>query len=265
MGLSQSTLNPANCLIFYPESNPDIDGYIHNTILPSNGHKIPLYYHIHNRSIKPSKRKCLVYSHGNSNTLESMRFTIHEFIALGIDLVFYDYQGYGYSNIEGNVYPCESACIQNLKDVVNFLRKRGYDDKNITLYGRSLGTGVVVEYLSQNDFHGKAILVCPFTRISEAAGNLAEKYLTMLDVFKSIEYIDKAQIPIFFIHAKEDHIVPFSHGPRLYKKYKESCKKNNIKIPPPLWVSKGDHNTFEYQYGFKKFMGRIDQFIKQKI
>ena len=261
MGLASSTLNPANSLIFFPESNRNIDGYIHNRILSSNGNKIPLYYHVHDKSVISSKRKCLIYSHGNASTLESLKFTIREFMKLEIDLVFYDYQGYGYSNINGNVYPCENACVQNLKDIAQYLKKLGYLDKNMILYGRSLGSGVSIKYISENSFNGKAIVVCPFTSICEVGGKFAEKYLSTFDVFRSIDHIEKVKIPVFFIHTREDRIVPFDHGQRLFQKYKNNCHRYNITVVPPLWVDKGDHNTFEYQYGFNNFIEHLKNFI----
>ena len=63
-------------------------------------------------------------------------------------VVAFDYQGYGLSEGE----PSESACYQDLACVVDYVNRALLTpNRNIYLVGQSLGTGVVIDYVSKRD------------------------------------------------------------------------------------------------------------------
>ena len=98
------------------------------------------------------------------------------------------------------------------------MNTRGVKNKNIILYGESLGTGVAVELGQINEFGG-IILESPFTSMTSAAKNiypwLPVKYL-LKDKYDSEKKIKNIKIPILIMHGKKDNIVPFKMGKKLY-------------------------------------------------
>jgi len=258
MGLVSSTINPGNFMIFHP---PDIKSntFIHNKTIISNGIEIPLYHHEYFKSKKNAK--CVIYSHGNSSDLQHLKSCIIQYMRMKIDMIFYDYQGYGYSSRNGNVYPGEYVCVQNLNDIVKYALDKGYQEKNITLWGRSLGTGVTMKYIQNNpDFKGKAIMMCPFTSILDVSGKMAKQYLSIINIFNSEEIVKTSTVPIFFIHSHEDNLVPISHSQIMYKDHAAIMTKYGKNIKKPLWVKRGCHNTFDEVYGLDKMLDQIKHF-----
>ena len=96
---------------------------------------------------------------------------------------------------------------------------KGIQDKNIILYGESLGTAIAVE-IAQNKKYAGVILESPFTSMV----NMGKKYYPFLpvnfllkDKFESEKKINKISVPVLIIHGKVDKIVPYAMGQKMYE------------------------------------------------
>ena len=58
----------------------------------------------------------------------------------------------GFSGNKGK--PTEKNLYHDAQEAVKWLKAQGLDNKNIILYGESLGTGVATELASKNNFGG---------------------------------------------------------------------------------------------------------------
>ena len=58
--------------------------------------------------------------------------------------------------------PNEIGLYEDAKSAIKWLKTKGIKEKNIILYGESLGTGVAVE-IAQNKNYAGVILESPFT------------------------------------------------------------------------------------------------------
>ena len=123
----------------------------------------------------------------------------------------------GFSGNEG--HPNEKGLYEDAKSALNWLKEKGIKEKNIVLYGESLGTAVAIE-VDQNKNYGGIILESPFTSME----NMAKKYypflpvkLLLKDKFESYKKINKIKIPVFIIHGKVDKIVPYVMGKKMYE------------------------------------------------
>ncbi|CAA9332245.1 MAG: hypothetical protein AVDCRST_MAG93-6245 [uncultured Chloroflexia bacterium] len=86
------------------------------------------------------------------------------------------------------------------------------------LYGFSLGSGVAVE-LASRVLVGALILEAPYTSLPDVA-RAAYRVVPptfMKNRFASKEKITGVKIPTLFIHAQDDHTVPYSQGETLHK------------------------------------------------
>lgn len=110
-------------------------------------------------SPKTKSDKIIIFSHGNGCDI----YTFYEYLKLmadnlGVMVVMYDYPSYGLSKGELN----EFTCYQCLQDVITHYKT--YTEK-ILLVGQSLGTGIVIDYISKNHWINPIILISPYKSI----------------------------------------------------------------------------------------------------
>ena len=130
---------------------------------------------------------------------------------------------------------------------------QGLDNKDIVLYGESLGTGVATELASKNNFGG-IILESPFTSMADVA-KLYYPYLPVNLLLKD-RYDTKSKIidirtPILIMHGKEDNIVPQKMGLELFE------KANNPKFS---YFPESDDHMMEYN---SQLLNKIKLFISK--
>ena len=108
---------------------------------------------------------------------------------------------------------------EDAESAITWLKMKGVNEKNIILYGESLGTGVAVE-VAQNKNYAGIILESPFTSMV----NIGKKYyplfpihLLLRDKFESYKKIKNVSVPLLILHGKKDKIVPFTMGKKMYE------------------------------------------------
>ena len=123
----------------------------------------------------------------------------------------------GFSGNQGK--PTEEGLYEDARSAVRWLKSRGIEEKNIILYGESLGTGVAVEIAQNKKFAG-IILESPFTSMIDAGKSkypfLPVRFL-LKDKYESSKKIKNIKIPILIMHGKVDTIVPFHMGKKIYE------------------------------------------------
>ncbi len=165
----------------------------------------------------------IVFFHGNaSNHLNSL-YKMMPFIDEGYGFLSVGYRGYGGN--EGK--PSEQGFYADSRAFINDIKLRGVTEDNIILYGQSIGTGVAVQMAVEYPQAKALILESPYTSLVDVA---AEKYffvptaLLLKDKFDSQAKIGGINIPTLIIHGKEDRLIPFKFGQRLFDKANEPKK-----------------------------------------
>ena len=122
----------------------------------------------------------------------------------------------GFNGNSGN--PTEKNIYLDAKSALTWLNSKGIADKNIILYGESLGTAVAIEVAKDKNFSG-IILESPFTSMIEM-GKVYYPYLPvrllLKDKFDSQSKIKSINSPILVMHGRKDKIVPFYMGKKIY-------------------------------------------------
>ncbi len=123
--------------------------------------------------------------------------------------------------------------------------KKGVDEKNIVIYGESLGTGVAT-HLSQNKEFAGVILETPFTSMIDAAKKFYPYIpvgLLLKDKFENKNKIKNIKSPILIMHGEKDQIVPFEMGKKMFEIANE---------PKYSYFTKYDNHMMEYDESLVK-------------
>lgn len=200
---------------------------------------------------KPDTSKFLFYFHGNAedifnstNNLDLIRS------ALPFNTVAIEYPGY-------SIYYHEKSAetIQNDSLIVfdYFVSKMGVDPKDITIIGRSIGSGPAI-FLASNREPGSLILISPFISLRETAGSILGNFFKFMvaERFKNISIIENVTCPTLFIHGQKDNLISYSHSIELSKKIGGPYE---VILPEDM-----DHNDFNI---YEDFLDPISSFVKR--
>ncbi|MBI2966814.1 MAG: alpha/beta hydrolase [Bacteroidetes bacterium] len=195
-----------------------------------------------------SPKGAIIYLHGNAGSLRSWQYIWNDFKDFNYDLLLIDYRGYGKSTgkiSEDGLYRDGEACFQ-------FLKSRGYDEKQTIVYGRSIGTGIAVELALRKNCRS-LILETPYTSLPDLANNFYPFLLPKLFLsfrFNNLEKAPSIKCPVLILHGDFDEIIPVSHAHKLLGAFKST--KEIVIIPS------GNHNNLsafpEFQNALRKFL-----------
>lgn len=184
-----------------------------------------------NDSFNNASNKVIIYSHGNAEDVYcSSSFVKGMADEFNIPVFIYDYVGYGLS--EGT--PSEEGCYDALITVVNYVQNK-YPRKNIMLIGRSLGTGVVVDFISKTKWSNPVLLISSYKSIPRVLKDLPLEWLLKHNTFNNMSKMDSVVCPIQFIHGKNDELISFQHSLDLFAKLKD-------KRFEPIIINNATHN-----------------------
>ena len=105
-----------------------------------------------------NKFKTIVYFHGNAGNLENRIHKLNHFKDMDVNFLIISWRGF--SGNSGK--PSEQGLYKDGRSAIDWLKKMGLDEKDIIIYGESLGTGIATEISQNNNFAG-LVLETPFT------------------------------------------------------------------------------------------------------
>jgi len=187
----------------------------------------------HEKNLKDFKT--LIFFHGNAGSLENRIHKLNHFRDMNINFLIIAWRGFSGNN--GN--PSEQGLYEDGKSAIDWLIKKGISEKNLILYGESLGTGVAT-HLAQNKNFAGVILETPFTSMIDAAKKFYPYIpvkLLLKDKFENYKKIKNINSPILIMHGEVDQLVPFSMGKKIYEIANE---------PKYSYFTKYDNHMMEY-------------------
>ena len=203
----------------------------------------------HEKNLKDFKT--LIFFHGNAGSLENRIHKLNHFRDMNINFLIIAWRGFSGNN--GN--PSEQGLYEDGKSAIDWLIKKGVSEKNLILYGESLGTGVAT-HLAQNKNFAGVILETPFTSMIDAAKKFYPYIpvkLLLKDKFENYKKIKNINSPILVMHGEIDQIVPFSMGKKIYEIANE---------PKYSYFTKYDNHMMEFDerlvYAIKSFIESLN-------
>lgn len=195
-------------------------------LVAKDGLRILSWYKAPKKTTSSSK-KIIVYFHGNSGNLSQRSDKFKTFSDAGFGVMAISYRGFAGS--EGDM--SEGGIINDAKSAMEFLLANNYQEKNIILFGESLGTGVAVQMAALFNVYA-VVLESPFSSITSVAQKkywFAPISLILKDKFDSEKYADKILSPVLIFHGTDDLVVPYDEAEKLYRKIKSPKKFITIK------------------------------------
>ena len=199
-------------LIFFPDRvmPPPPAGVAERWITSDDGVRLHAWFAP--ASGAPPRPPVLVWSHGNGGNVANRGDVIRALAARGIDVLAYDYRGYGKS--EGR--PSEAGVYADARAAYDSERGRGVEPARIVCFGESLGGAVSIALALDRPCAGVAV-VSTFTSLRDVAsvhyGPLA---VLASGRFDSLARVHELGVPLFVAHGDQDEIVPFGLGERLF-------------------------------------------------
>ena len=198
----------------------------------------------------PQAKETILFLHGNAGNISNRLEVIALFKDLPANVFIIDWRGYGKSQgwpTEQGLYADALAAYRYLVD------ERGCAPDSIVVYGKSLGGNVAVDLASKAQIKA---LICDsaFSSAEDMATIvfplLPAKYFLSVK-FDALAKIAKVTCPKLIIHAREDEIVPFRLGEKLFASAAE---------PKEFLVVSGDHNQIVFED--QTYLNRLRQFLR---
>lgn len=197
----------------------------------------------------------LLYLHGNAGNVTSSLLPpfYARMYALGLNVAAIDYRGYGDSEARR---PSETGVYADARALYDWLRTvRRVPSSRIIIYGHSLGSGPATELALRVEASG-LILEGAFTSVPDRGAEvypwLPVQWLAT-QRFANIDKIGFVALPKLLMHARDDSIIPFEHGLRLFE----------AASAPKQWVElKGGHMR-AFLDDSAQFWGRVGEFTQR--
>lgn len=234
-------------LIFHPERLSDKYKFNFKTPFEEKEFKTDDGFVLNALLFKAENSKGIIfYHHGNSGNLEYWGTKAIDFVQKGFDVLMYDYRGYGKS----------SGKIKNEKmlfaDAAVIYKEILYDykERDIIVYGASLGTGIAT-YVAYNNNPNKLILETPYFNFYDVAKfhyPYLPNSLLLHYQFKTNLFLSKIKGNVFLFHGTEDEMVPYASSQRLAK------LSDNITL---FTIKDGSHNNLNTFKNYHKWLGEV--------
>lgn len=162
----------------------------------------------------------VLFCHGNGGNIGGRLDTIKTFHDLGMNVMIFDYRGYG----ESTGVPGERGTYLDVRSAWEYLRdeKELVADKLI-LFGRSLG-GAVAAWQAEQVSPALLVLESTFTSAPDMAAEMfpiMPARLLCKFGYDTLSRVSDLSCPLIIAHGKEDKVVKYGHGRAIYEAARE--------------------------------------------
>lgn len=177
-------------------------------------------------------RGTVLMFHGNAGNISHRLDYLLMFSRLGYSTLIMDYRGYG--NSTGS--PTEEGTYRDALAAWRYLtEKRGVRPADIVVFGESLG-GAVASWLAARHRPRALVLASTFTSVTDLGAQVY--WLLPVRLLSRFRYDNFANLkairsPVLIAHSRDDDIVPFAHGQKLFDAASE---------PKQFLETRGGHN-----------------------
>jgi abhydrolase domain-containing protein 17 len=194
-------------------------------------------------TVNDSNAFTLIHSHGNACNLVRGDYFFGKLSKdLNVNIVAYDYQGYGPRSKYGRC--SEKACYRDIERVYEYVRSKGVPANRIVLMGVSLGSGPSYELATKVPVAG-LIIRSGYTSIVRVAATFigytgAELLarIPFIDIFTNLYKVNRIDAPVYLVHGMKDRLISY----RDCKRMDAVLTKHNL-LWKARYIPEGDHNN----------------------
>lgn len=167
----------------------------------------------------PRRDWVVLQCHGNGGNISGRLMHFQALLSTGVSLFAFDYRGYGRSEGE----PGEEGTYADVRAAYAWLIAKGFKGENVVVLGESLGGGIGSKLAMEKPLKA-LILERTFTSVPDIGAEffpfLPVRTLSSIkyDTINRLAHID---VPILVLHGREDEIVRYHHGEKLFAAAKE--------------------------------------------
>lgn len=200
---------------------------------------------LHGWIINEGNENALIYYGGNAESIE-LNIKFFKEVLPKYTVYLINYRGYGKS--QGEI--SEKALFDDALYIYDEIKQ---NHKNISLMGRSLGSGVA-SYVASKKQVKKLVLVTPYDSIENVAKNIYKLFpvgLLLKDKFESWKYAKDIKAETLIIYSSNDMVV----SPLNTKNLINSFDKNNLET---IEINDANHNNIEV---FNEYLNGVRNFL----
>jgi fermentation-respiration switch protein FrsA (DUF1100 family) len=221
------------------------------TIAATDGNRIEAWWLPSPRWTPP--QGAIIYLHGNGEDLPACARTLIKWRnELHMGVLGFDYPGFGRSTGK----PGEQSCAAAAEACFDWLvREKKIAPEEIIVVGQSMGGAVATELVCQRPCR---LLVTSgaFTSFPDVAQYrffwMPARYLVCLR-FDNLGKMKTMKTPVFIAHGTDDHVVPFSHGERLF----EAAPRGSKRFYPILGHGHSHPKSAGFYEAVRQFLGEM--------
>lgn len=168
---------------------------------------------IPSRAAADGDRPAVLFLHGTRGNLGAQLPVLRFLHSLDVDLLAFDYPGYGRS--PGR--PSEEGCLRAAEAAWEHLRARRPGARAV-LYGRSLGCALAA-YLAAREPCAGLVFHGGFTSVPDLAADLYPRLPVRLFCrvrLDALRWIAECRSPLLVLHGRQDRFIPLAHALRVY-------------------------------------------------
>jgi fermentation-respiration switch protein FrsA (DUF1100 family) len=162
------------------------------------------------------ERGTVLFFHGNAGNISHRLDYVLMLSRLRFATLIVDYRGYGQSS--GT--PSEAGTYRDAEAAWNYARDvRRARSKDVVIVGESLG-GAVASWLAARVDPGAVVLLSTFTSVNDVGAEvywfLPVRLLSRFE-YDTLTNLKAIRAPMFIAHSRQDEIIPYAHGRRLFE------------------------------------------------
>ena len=156
----------------------------------------------------------ILQCHGNGGNISGRLMHFQALLSTGASLLAFDYRGYGRS--EGS--PGEEGTYADARAAYAWLIEKGFKGEDIVVLGESLGGGIGSQLATERTIKA-LILERTFTSVPDVGAEifpfLPVRTLSSIK-YDTINRLSRIDVPILVLHGRNDEIVRYHHGEKLF-------------------------------------------------